>query len=72
MSKELTDFYNERLNKWVNLVMELEKEIQDLKAENKRLLKMGDAMYKDAVEDATGVWLNPAFEAWRTYKGVQS
>jgi len=43
VSKDLEADYNARLNKWVNLVTELEKEIQNLKADNHRLTNLLEA-----------------------------
>jgi len=80
MSQEQSDIYNDRLNKWVNLVTEMEKQISDLKDENKRLRKAGDAMAESVVpfepipEEDKHIW---AWELkliadWLAAKGVQS
>jgi hypothetical protein len=42
--------------------------VKQLKDRNERLTKTGDAMYRQAVEDAMGVWLFPAYEQWRKSK----
>ena len=46
----------------------LQQDVSALKAEVERLRKAGDAMHQAAVQDCTGIWLEPAFKAWKETK----
>ena len=52
---------------WVKMV-QATKVAAELLVENERLRKAGDAMYQAAMQDSTGIWLHPAFKAWKEIK----
>ena len=62
-----TTYIPVKVEEWVKMV-EATKVAADLLAENSRLRNAGDAMYQAAMQDSTGIWLHPAFKAWKESK----